>query len=72
MKGVGPPMGPVVEAGWPTGPCPKVVVGVVGVVEVGVVDVDDDDDAEADDDKIPDESELVVVEDELKKECEYM
>lgn len=30
---------PVVGAGWSTGPCPKVVVGVVTVVVVGVVDV---------------------------------
>jgi hypothetical protein len=36
---------PVVGAGWPTGPCPRVVVGVVGVVEVGVVDVDVDENA---------------------------
>lgn len=55
MKGVGPPTGPVVGAGWPTGPCPTVVVGVVAV---GVVDVDD-----ADDDD-PNESGLEVVEDE--------
>lgn len=61
MKGVGPPTVPEVVAGWPTGPCPKVVEGVVGVVEVGVVDVDADDD---DDDKNPDETELVVMEDE--------
>ena len=66
MKGVGPPTGPVVEAGWPTGPCPRVVVGVieVEVVEVGVVDVDDDADDGDDDDENPDENELEVMEDE--------
>jgi hypothetical protein len=61
VKGVGPPTEPVVWAGWPTGPCPKVVVG---VVEVGVVDVDIDVDDDDDDDESPDGNELVVEEDE--------
>lgn len=32
---------PVVGAGWPTGPCRRVVVGVVGTVVVGILGVDD-------------------------------
>ena len=42
---------PVVGAGCPTGPCPRVVVGVVGMVEVGVIDDDVDDDVDDDDDE---------------------
>ena len=64
MKGVGPPTMPVVvEAGWPTGPCPRVVVGVVGVVDVVEVDIDVDVDVDVDDN--PNPNELVVVDDEV-------